>query len=76
MLLEKYEKQQNDINALTDRMAEVERYKRRWCLHLYGVDEQEGEDVKQKVSRICQKVAPELGEKAMEGIDVAHRLDR
>ncbi len=73
MLLEKYEKQHQDI-ILTDRLAEAERYKRRWCLRLYGAEEQEGEDVKQKVPRICQKVALELGEKAMEGISVAHRL--
>ncbi|KAK7925199.1 hypothetical protein WMY93_007509 [Mugilogobius chulae] len=72
----KCEKFENDIEKLQERVADAERYKRRWCLRLYGVPEHDQENVKEKVTTICQKVVPLLGSKVAGGIDVVHRLGR
>ena len=70
------EKQQIELADLKERMCDAERYKRRWCLRLQGLPELDGEDIKKRVAEICEKVAPELGARAAEGIDVVHRLGR
>lgn len=75
-LKEIYEEQQTELTAIKERLCDAERYKRRWCLRLYGVSEVDGEDVKRRVTEICEKVAPELRTKVAEGIDVVHRLGR
>lgn len=69
-------KLESDMENLQERVADAERYKRRWCLRLYGLPEQGEENVKEKVTAVCQKVAPTPGPKVAEGIDVAHRLGR
>lgn len=70
------EKNQMEISSLKERVTDAERYKRRWCLRLYGLPEQDNENVKQRVAEICQKITPEMGARAAEGIDIAHRLGR
>ncbi|KAL0171488.1 hypothetical protein M9458_031804, partial [Cirrhinus mrigala] len=55
---------------------DAERYKRKWCLRLYGAPEAENEKVKVKVMEICKGVVPELTAKMSEAVDVAHRLGR
>lgn len=70
---EKFAKQQKSLVNLEERVTDAERYKRRWCLNLYGLSEQPNEDVKAKVVEICNVVAPESCKKAFEVIDIAHR---
>lgn len=72
----KVSEQTTTISLLESRISEAERYKRRWCLRLYGVPETETENVKIKVTEICKGVVPELAEKMSEAVDVAHRLGR
>lgn len=76
MLKTKCEKFETEIEQLQERVADAERYKRRWCLRLYGLPENDQENVKQRVTIICPKVAPALGSRAAGGIDVVHRLGR
>lgn len=64
------------IYELQCKLNEAERYKRRWNLRLYGLAEQEGEDIKKKVIDICCSVLPEAKEKLHSVIDVVHRLGR
>ena len=54
----------------------MERYHRRWNLRLYGLPEQEGEDVKQRVVDICSTILPNAGEDLRFHIDVSHRIVR
>lgn len=75
-LKKQYEKHKKEIESLKERVTEAERYKRRWCLRLYGLPEQDNENIKHRVVEICQKIAPEMGTRAAERIDVAHRLGR
>ena len=64
------------VATMGERLSEAERYKRRWCLRLYGLPEQESEDIKSKVSDICMQLPLELGDGGKMAIDVAHRLGR
>ncbi|KAK7120359.1 hypothetical protein R3I94_008722 [Phoxinus phoxinus] len=58
------------------RLNEVERYKRRWNLRLYGLAEQMSEDVKAQVVDICCAILPELATKIQQDVDTVHRLGR
>ncbi|KAL0153883.1 hypothetical protein M9458_050804 [Cirrhinus mrigala] len=75
-LTAKVTEQTKAISQLENRVIEAERYKRRWCLRLYGAPEVENENVKVKVMEICKGVAPEIMAKMSEAVDVAHRLGR
>lgn len=75
-LTAKITEQARAVSQLENRIIDAERYKRRWCLRLYGVPEAENENVKVKVTEICKGVAPELTTKMSEAVDVAHRLGR
>ncbi len=57
-------------------MQDLSRYQRRWNLHLYGLTEQSGENVRQKVLDICEAVIPTFAGKTHEFIDVVHRLEK
>lgn len=70
------EKQQTELTAIKERLCDAEHYKRRLRLRLCDVSEEDGEDVKRRVTEICENVAPELRTKVAEGIDVVHRLGR
>ena len=61
------------ISELEDMVNDAERYQRRWNLRLYGLPEQEGEDVKQ---RVMDTIALALGNLLHLHIDVSHRLGR
>lgn len=75
-LTAKVTEQATVIAQLENRIIDAERYKRRWCLRLYGVPETENENVKIKMTEICKGVAPELAAKMSEAVDVAHRMGR
>lgn len=75
-LTAKVTEQARAISQLENRVIDVERYKRRWCLRLYGVPEAVSENVKVKVTEICKGVAPKLEAKMSEAVDVAQRLGR
>lgn len=64
------------MSEIDSRLNEVERYKRRWNLRLYGLAEQSGEDVKAQVVDICCAVLPELTSKIQQDVDIVHRLGR
>lgn len=51
------------ILDLDAKVNEMERYRRRWNLRLYGLDQHEGEDIKWKVVDVCAAVLPEEKEK-------------
>lgn len=68
--------QGKQISKMDSRLNEVEWYKRRWNLRLYGLDEQTGEDVKAQVVDICCAVLPELTSKVKQDVDIVHRLGR
>ncbi|RXN23952.1 ectonucleoside triphosphate diphosphohydrolase 2-like protein [Labeo rohita] len=75
-LAEKFSQQQKSLVNLEERIADAERYKRRWCLCLYGLSEQPNKDVKAEVLEICNVLAPESCQKAFDVIDIAHRLGK
>lgn len=64
------------ILDLEAKVNEMERYRRRWNLRLYGLDEREGEDIKKKVVDICAAVLPDERGKFVTEIDVVHRVGR
>ncbi|KAL0150661.1 hypothetical protein M9458_051273 [Cirrhinus mrigala] len=72
-LAEKFSQQQKSLVNLEKRIADAERYKRRWCLRLCGLSEQPNEDVKVKVCEICDVLAPESCQKGFDVIDIARR---
>lgn len=73
VLNQKCEAFQQKIANLEERLADAERYGRRWNLRLYGLSESSKEDVKSKVMEICRAVIPTFNTST---IDVAHRLGR
>ncbi len=75
-LAEKFTQQQKSPVNMEERIADAERYKRRWCLRLYGLSEQPNEDVKAKGLEMCNAVAPESCQKGFDVIDIAHRLGK
>lgn len=62
------------IMALEENLNAMERYHRRWNLRLYGLPEQEGEDVRQRMMDICGAVLPGAAEELHYHIDVSHRI--
>ncbi|XP_051517178.1 uncharacterized protein si:ch211-196c10.15 [Myxocyprinus asiaticus] len=64
------------ISEIEARLNEVEHYKRRWNLRMYGLVEQAGEDIKARVVDICCAVLPELTSKLQQDVDIVHRLGR
>lgn len=75
-IAEKIAQQQKSLITLEERIADAERYKRRWSLRLYGLSEQPNEDIKAKVLEICNAVSPESCRKGFDVIDIAHRLGK
>ncbi|CAB1345068.1 unnamed protein product [Coregonus sp. 'balchen'] len=62
---------------MQEHLSEAERYRRRWGLRLYSVPKDQGENVKRKVSDICNHVAPEFPEGYMDmAVDVAQRIGK
>ncbi|CAB1328605.1 unnamed protein product [Coregonus sp. 'balchen'] len=70
-------RREKTIGDMQERLLEAKRYRRRWGLRLYGVPEDQGENVKRIVSEICNCVAPYFPEKYMDmAVDVAHRIGK
>ena len=65
---------QKRITAAEDKINAMERYHRRWNLRLYGLMEQEGEDVKQRMADVCRAVIPAAGGDLRFHIDVSHGI--
>lgn len=68
--------QEQQVQSCECRIAELERYSRRWNLRLMGVPENNEENVKMKVINICQKTLMNDNMRVAEGIDIVHRLGR
>lgn len=66
--------QQKRITGLEDWLNVMERYHRRWNLWLYGLPEQEGEDVKQSMTDICKTVIQDYGEDLCSQTDASNRI--
>lgn len=58
------------------RIAELERYSRRWNLRLAGVPEKDFENITATVVDICQKTIANENVKVAEGVDIVHRLGK
>lgn len=69
--------QEKTIADMQERLSEAERYRRRWGLRLYGVPENQDENVKRLVRDICNRVAPDFPDGYMDmAVDVAHRIGK
>ena len=64
------------ISELEDKVDDAEHYQRCWNLRLYGLPEQKGEDIKQRMMDICRAIVPELWNLLHLHIDVSHRVGR
>lgn len=64
------------IDELENKVLDLARYKRRWNLRLYGLQEKEGENVRQRVLDVCKAVAPDFASKMNELTDSVHRLGK
>ncbi|XP_016418701.1 uncharacterized protein LOC107748441, partial [Sinocyclocheilus rhinocerous] len=58
------------------RIADLERYSRRWNLRLQGVPEKEGEDIRAESIRICVATFPEGSKILPDKIDTVHRIGK
>lgn len=70
--------EQNENAALKtmSRVSDLERFSRRWNLRLHGLPEDREEDVRARVTVVCQTVLPEEKEMLPAAIDVAHRVGK
>ncbi|KAL2082797.1 hypothetical protein ACEWY4_022615 [Coilia grayii] len=69
------DKHESQITKLEEKVNEMERYHRRWNLRLYGLEEMEGENVKDRVIDICKTIAQnENGNNLQFKVDVSHRI--
>lgn len=64
----------NENKSMKAGVQESSRYSWRWCLKLHGVAEKESEDVRSVVLNVLEKVAPGIGDRLQDSVDVAHRL--
>lgn len=64
------------IETCETRLADMERYSRRWNLRLRGVLEKEMENIRDEVIRICEQTYPEGKGKFSFAIDSVHRLGK
>ncbi|ROL41441.1 hypothetical protein DPX16_6839 [Anabarilius grahami] len=58
------------------RIADLERYSRRWSLRLHGVPEKENENVRAESISICAATFPEEGKTLPDKIDTVHRVGK
>lgn len=72
------EKHEGKLTKLDEKVNELERYHRRWNLRLYGLEEIEGEVVKDRVMNICKAIVPSdsNGEDLQFRVDVSHRIGK
>ncbi|XP_055041648.2 LINE-1 retrotransposable element ORF1 protein [Misgurnus anguillicaudatus] len=58
------------------RIADLERYSRRWNLRLHGVPEKENENTRSESIRICLATFPEESKSLPDKIDTVHRIGK
>ncbi|KAL1251967.1 hypothetical protein QQF64_019763 [Cirrhinus molitorella] len=58
------------------RLSHLEGYTRRWNLRIYGMQEKEREDVRERVIQVCQQLLPDAKDKLPFVVDTVHRLGR
>lgn len=73
-LEQKSTKEEKRVDSNQQRIADQERYSRRWNLRLFGVKETEKEDVRKITIEICQAVLPEYQQRLLDTIDTVHRV--
>lgn len=56
------------------RLSHLEGYTRRWNLRIYGMQEREREDVRERVIQVCQQLLPDAKDKLSFVVDTVHRL--
>jgi len=56
------------------RVSQLEAYSRRWNLKLYGLEENDQQDLRHEFIQICLRLLPEAKTKLPDAIDVVHRL--
>lgn len=61
---------------LTERVTEMERYKRRWNLKIQGLKEKENEQIRQEIISILSEIAPQWAASMETVIDSVHRLGK
>lgn len=66
------------IADLKQKLNDAERYNRRWCLRIHGMEEKHNEDVKARVADICCAVIDDEARntRTRDDIDIVHRLGR
>lgn len=65
-----------DNDDLKNRVREQERYRMRWCLQIKGLEEKRDENIREQVTEILRKIAPDLESKVEDAVDVVHRTGR
>lgn len=65
-----------DNNDLKNRVREQDRYRMRWCLQIKGLEEKRDENIREQVTEILRKIAPDLESKVEDAVDVVHRTGR
>ncbi len=60
--------------SLKTSVQECSRYSWKWCLKLHGIAEKDREDVRSVVTNILEKIAPGIGDRLQDSVDIAHRL--
>ncbi|KAL1259016.1 hypothetical protein QQF64_009593 [Cirrhinus molitorella] len=58
------------------RIADLERYSRRWNLRLHGISEKENENVRAESIRVCMAIFPEESKTLPDKIDTVHRIGK
>lgn len=67
---------QTSDKDVRSRIEQLERYSRRWCLKVHGVPETKNENLHPIVLNILERVAPDIGGKLSDALDVMHRVGR
>ena len=65
-----------EVDELTERSREQDRYKRRWNLRIKGMREKMEENTRQDVIRLLGDIAPEWSQNMDDYVDTVHRLGR
>ncbi|KAL1250572.1 hypothetical protein QQF64_018368 [Cirrhinus molitorella] len=60
--------------TLKEEVGACKRYSWRWTLKLHGVQEKDGEDVRDVVIKVLGNVVPGVSERMEDAVDIAHRL--
>ncbi len=73
-LQSKVENLEKENQSLKEKCSGLDSYKRRWNLHVAGILQWEGENVKMVVIELFRNLSPHSAEKLQDMVDIAHRL--